>query len=87
MIGAIIIGLIVGATAKILMPGKDPGGWIITCLLGVMGSFLAHVIGTETGYYMEGEPAGFVASVIGALLILFVYRILMGRTHPSDKGT
>ncbi|NUN05200.1 MAG: GlsB/YeaQ/YmgE family stress response membrane protein [Bdellovibrio sp.] len=87
MISAIIIGLIVGATAKILMPGKDPAGWIITCLLGVMGSFVAHVIGTKTGYYMEGEPAGFAGSIMGALFILFLYRILMGRTHHSDKGT
>lgn len=87
MISAIIIGLLVGATAKILMPGKDPGGWIITCLLGMMGSFVAHVIGTKAGYYTESEPVGFAGSVLGALLILFVYRILMGRTHHSDKGT
>lgn len=83
MIVAIILGLAVGACAKILMPGRDPGGWIITCILGIAGSFVAHFIGTGAGYYTGYEPAGFIASIFGAMLILYVYRLLVGKTsHP-----
>lgn len=80
MLISILLGLLVGATAKLLMPGRDPGGWIITCLLGIAGAGVAHYVGTSAGYYREYEPAGFISAVIGALLILFCYRILMGRT-------
>ena len=80
MIISILLGLLVGTTARILMPGKDPGGWIITCLLGVAGAGVAHYIGTSAGYYRDYEPVGFVSSVIGAMLILFCYRILIGKT-------
>ncbi|AFY01794.1 GlsB/YeaQ/YmgE family stress response membrane protein [Bdellovibrio bacteriovorus] len=83
MIVAIILGLLVGAIAKILMPGRDPGGWIITCMLGIAGSFVAHFIGTRAGYYAPYEPAGFIASVFGSMLILFVYRLLVGKTSHS----
>ena len=75
----LVIGLIVGIVAKFLMPGKDPGGLIITMLLGIAGSFLAHYIGSAAGWYNEGEPAGFIASVVGAIILLLIYRMLFRR--------
>lgn len=80
MIYTIFIGLLVGAVAKIITPGKDPGGWVITCFLGIAGSFVAHLLGTRSGLYGETEPVGFVASVLGAVLLLFVYRVLVRKT-------
>jgi len=79
IISALIIGLLVGAIAKFLMPGKDPGGWIITILLGIAGSFVAHFIGRSLGWYADGEPAGFVASVVGAIILLVIYRLATKR--------
>lgn len=76
IIGSIIIGLIVGVIAKLLMPGKDPGGWIISILLGLGGSLVAGWMGRSLGWYGDGEAAGFIMSVVGAVLILFVYRLL-----------
>lgn len=70
------IGLIVGAIAKFLMPGKDPGGIIVTMLLGIGGAFVARWLGQLVGLYATGEAAGLIASVLGAILILFVYRKL-----------
>ena len=78
-----IIGLIVGALAKLVMPGKDPGGIIITMLLGVAGSFLATFLGRAVGWYNEGDSAGFIASFIGAVLLLFIYRLFRGRSAPT----
>lgn len=72
----IIVGLIVGAIAKLLMPGKDPGGWIITILLGIAGSFVGTYIGHALNLYSVGEPAGFIGSVIGAMILLLIYRLL-----------
>jgi uncharacterized membrane protein YeaQ/YmgE (transglycosylase-associated protein family) len=72
----IIVGLIVGAIAKLLMPGKDPGGWIITILLGIAGAFVGTYIGQALNLYSVGEPAGFVGSVIGAMILLLIYRLL-----------
>lgn len=86
MIWTLIVGLIVGAMAKFLMPGKDPGGFIITMLLGVVGAFLANFIGTSMGYYGAYEPAGFVASVIGAVILLSIYRALVGRKSIGYQG-
>lgn len=83
IIGAIIIGLIVGAIAKLLMPGRDPGGWIITILLGIGGSVVAGSLGRVVGWYRPDEPAGFIASVIGAIIILAIYRMIVGRRSPS----
>lgn len=80
IISAIIIGLIVGAIAKFIMPGKDPGGWIITILLGLAGSFLAHFLGLGLGWYRDGEPAGFIASIVGAIILLAFYRLFTKRT-------
>ena len=76
----LIIGLVVGAIAKLIMPGRDPGGFIITILLGIAGAFVAGFLGRSMGWYAEGEPAGFIASVIGAILLLLIYRMIRGRT-------
>lgn len=75
ILGAIIIGLIVGVIAKLLMPGRDPGGWIISILLGLGGSLLAGWMGRALGWYGDNEPAGFIFSVVGAMLLLFIYRM------------
>jgi uncharacterized membrane protein YeaQ/YmgE (transglycosylase-associated protein family) len=79
LIWSLIIGLIIGAVAKLLMPGKDPGGFIITILLGIAGSMIATFLGRAMGLYQEGSGAGFIASVIGAMLLLFIYRLIVGR--------
>jgi uncharacterized membrane protein YeaQ/YmgE (transglycosylase-associated protein family) len=76
----IVIGLIVGALAKLIMPGHDPGGIIVTILLGIGGSILAGLIGRSVGWYRAGEPAGFIASIVGAVVILAIYRLIIGRT-------
>lgn len=79
MLWMLVIGLIIGIVAKLLMPGRDPGGFIITMILGVVGSMLAGFVGTQLGWYQEGEAAGFVASVIGAIALLAIYRAFVGR--------
>ncbi len=79
MLWALLVGLIVGAIAKFLMPGDDPGGIFITMLLGIGGSVIAHWMGVQMGAYVPGEPAGLLASVIGAMIILFIYRLLLRR--------
>jgi uncharacterized membrane protein YeaQ/YmgE (transglycosylase-associated protein family) len=75
----IIIGFVVGFIAKLLMPGRDPGGFIITVLLGIAGSFVATYIGQHFGWYRQGQPAGFIGAILGAILILFVYRLITRR--------
>lgn len=79
MISAIIIGLVVGAIAKLIMPGKDPGGIIITILLGIAGSVVATFLGRSLGWYRPGQGAGFIASVVGAIILLAIYRAVIGR--------
>lgn len=74
IIGWILFGLIVGALAKLLMPGKDPGGIIVTILLGIVGSVLGGYLGQALGLYAPGQPAGFIVATIGAILVLFIYR-------------
>ena len=76
----IVVGLIVGALAKLIMPGRDPGGIIVTILLGIAGSVVAGLIGRAVGWYSEGQSAGFIASVVGAIVILAIYRLIIGRT-------
>jgi uncharacterized membrane protein YeaQ/YmgE (transglycosylase-associated protein family) len=78
-----IIGLIVGALAKFLMPGKDPGGIIITMLIGIAGSLLATYLGQMVGWYQQGQSAGFIMSVVGAVLLLLVYRIIKGAVSKA----
>jgi len=74
-----IIGLIVGIVAKFLMPGKDPGGFIITAIIGIVGSFVATWIGQAIGWYQTGQTAGFIASVIGAIVLLLIYGMAFKR--------
>jgi uncharacterized membrane protein YeaQ/YmgE (transglycosylase-associated protein family) len=81
-IGAIVIGLLVGAVGKFLTPGKDPGGCLITILIGLAGSFVGTYLGQALGLYRVGEPAGFIGSVIGAVLLLLLYRMIAGRRAP-----
>lgn len=76
----VLIGLIVGALAKLIMPGKDPGGLIVTVLLGIAGSLVGTLIGRGVGWYQEGQSAGFIVSVLGALLILAAYHFFRRRT-------
>jgi uncharacterized membrane protein YeaQ/YmgE (transglycosylase-associated protein family) len=76
----LIVGLIVGALAKLVMPGRDPGGIIVTMLLGVAGSVVAGLIGRAVGWYSEGQPAGFISSIIGAVILLAIYRLIIGRS-------
>jgi uncharacterized membrane protein YeaQ/YmgE (transglycosylase-associated protein family) len=83
MLWMIIVGLIVGALAKLVMPGQDPGGILITILLGIVGSFVAGFLGRAIGLYREGEPAGFIASVLGAVILLYLYRVLTGQRSGS----
>ena len=77
ILGTIIIGLIAGVIAKLLLPGKDPGGCIITILLGIAGAFVATYLGKFLGIYEPGETAGFIGATIGAMIILWLYRILL----------
>jgi len=79
IIWAIVIGFIVGLIAKALMPGRDPGGFIVTALLGIVGAVVASWIGRAMGLYADGQAAGFIASVIGAIIVLFIYRLVVGR--------
>jgi uncharacterized membrane protein YeaQ/YmgE (transglycosylase-associated protein family) len=76
---ALIIGLIVGALAKFIMPGKDPGGIIVTILIGIAGSLIATFLGRALGWYREGEGAGFIMSLLGAILLLWIYRLVLAR--------
>jgi len=77
----IIVGLIVGALAKLVMPGKDPGGIVITALLGIAGSFIAGALGHSLGWYEIGEGPGLIASIIGAVILLAIYRAVTGRSR------
>ena len=79
IITTLVIGFIVGLVAKMLMPGRDPGGFIITILLGIAGAFIANYLGSAMGFYRANEPAGFIASVIGAMILLAIYRFAIGR--------
>ena len=82
-LGWIIIGLIAGAIAKAIMPGRDPGGCLLTILLGIGGAVLAGFLGLQLGWYRQGEGAGFLAAIVGAVLLLFVYRLIAGMTNRS----
>jgi uncharacterized membrane protein YeaQ/YmgE (transglycosylase-associated protein family) len=79
-IGFAIFGLIIGALAKLVMPGKDPGGIFITMLLGIAGSLLATWILTAVGHYEAGQSAGWIASFVGAIVLLLIYRMFKGRS-------
>jgi len=79
ILSTILVGLIVGAIAKLLMPGKDPGGFIITILLGIAGAFIASYLGQALGWYRAGQPAGWIMSIVGAMILLLLYRFLFKR--------
>lgn len=79
IIWTIIIGLIVGIVAKFLMPGRDPGGFVITAVIGIVGSIIATYLGQALGFYRPGESAGFIAAVLGSIILLFLYRMVIGR--------
>lgn len=81
----IVIGFIVGLLARFFMPGKDALGFVITTLLGIAGSFIASYIGQVMGFYLIGEPAGFIASVLGAVVLLALYRIIAGRGRSAVR--
>lgn len=76
VIGWILFGLVVGIVAKLLMPGRDPGGFIVTTLLGVVGAVIGGFLGRSLGLYGPNEPAGFLMATLGAVVVLFIYRML-----------
>lgn len=84
MLWTLIIGLIVGFFAKLITPGHDPGGFFSTMLLGVAGSFIASIIGQVLGWYRPDQPAGFLMSVVGAVILLLIFRFVRG-TPPGNK--
>lgn len=79
IIWTIVIGLVVGIVAKFLMPGRDPGGFVVTALIGIVGSVIATFLGRTLGLYRPGESAGFIAAVIGSIILLFLYRLVAGK--------
>jgi uncharacterized membrane protein YeaQ/YmgE (transglycosylase-associated protein family) len=86
LLWTLLIGLIVGVVAKLLMPGKDPGGWVICIVLGLAGAFLAGFLGRSLHWYAEGEPAGFIFSVVGAMILLALYRAFKKNGIGSGAG-
>ncbi len=83
IIATIVIGLVVGLIARFLMPGRDPMGFVVTALLGIVGAWLGSWAGSAMGMYAPGEPAGFLMSVIGAMIVLFIYRLVVGKSRPA----
>ena len=79
MLGWVVFGLLVGAAAKLLMPGRDPGGIIVTAILGLIGAAVGGMIGRAFGLYTEAEPAGFLGALFGALVVLLIYRLAVRR--------
>jgi uncharacterized membrane protein YeaQ/YmgE (transglycosylase-associated protein family) len=80
IIGAIVVGLIVGALARFVLPGEQKMGWILTCLLGIGGSLIAGYVGQAMGWYAVGQAAGWIASVVGAVVLLVVVQMVRGRS-------
>jgi uncharacterized membrane protein YeaQ/YmgE (transglycosylase-associated protein family) len=78
IIGWILFGLVVGIVGKLLMPGRDPGGFILTIVLGIAGALLGGFVGQSLGLYREGEPAGFLMAVVGSIILLLIYRLFLG---------
>ena len=83
ILGWIVFGLIVGIVAKFLTPGRDPGGFIVTILIGIVGALLGGFIGRAVGLYREDDPVGFVMAVIGAIVLLLLYRMFTGSRRRS----
>ena len=85
IIGTIIIGFLAGVVAKLLMPGRDPGGFIVTTLLGIVGAFVATYLGQAIGWYQADEGAGFVGAVVGAVILLAIYHFIKRRSASSPR--
>jgi uncharacterized membrane protein YeaQ/YmgE (transglycosylase-associated protein family) len=87
IIWMLVIGLVAGALAKLIMPGKDPGGILVTMLIGVAGAITAGLLGRAVGWYDAGEGAGFIASVLGSIALLAIYRAVVARRGiPSHRA-
>ncbi len=81
-LGWILIGIVAGVLGKFVMPGKDPGGFVVTILLGIAGALLAGFLGSAIGVYQQGQPAGWIGATVGAIILLVIYRLVMrGRTR------
>jgi uncharacterized membrane protein YeaQ/YmgE (transglycosylase-associated protein family) len=84
ILAAVVVGGIVGSLARLFLPGKDPGGMVVTILLGIVGGVLAGFVGDMAGWYRPGMTApGIIASILGAMLVLFAYRMFSGRRRPA----
>jgi uncharacterized membrane protein YeaQ/YmgE (transglycosylase-associated protein family) len=83
ILGWIVFGLVVGIVAKFLMPGRDPGGFVITAVLGIVGALVGGFVGRVIGLYREGDPVGFIMAVVGAIVVLLIYRFTIGRTPAA----
>ena len=84
ILGWILFGLIVGIVAKLLMPGRDPGGFIVTALIGIAGALIGGFLGRALGLYGEGDPVGFFMAVLGSIILLFLYRTAL---RPAETHT
>jgi uncharacterized membrane protein YeaQ/YmgE (transglycosylase-associated protein family) len=80
VLGWILFGLVVGIVARFLMPGRDPGGFVVTILLGIVGALLGGWLGRAVGWYREGDPVGFLMAVLGAIVLLAIYRMFARRS-------
>ncbi len=85
ILGWIVFGLIVGALAKLVMPGNDPGGIIMTIVLGIVGAIVGGWIGRALGFYGPGEPAGFFMAILGSIVLLAIYRMIAGRRRFDER--
>jgi uncharacterized membrane protein YeaQ/YmgE (transglycosylase-associated protein family) len=81
IISWVLFGLVVGVIGKLLMPGRDPGGFVITALLGIAGALLGGFLGRALGLYREGDPVGYIMAIIGSIILLVIYRFAVGRRH------
>jgi uncharacterized membrane protein YeaQ/YmgE (transglycosylase-associated protein family) len=79
VLGWILFGLIVGVLAKLIMPGRDPGGFLVTIAIGIVGALIGGVIGRALGFYGQQETAGWLMSIVGAIILLWIYRVIVGR--------
>ena len=83
IVGWIVFGLVVGVIAKLIMPGRDPGGIIVTMLLGIVGAVLGGFLGRSLGFYGPQQAAGWLMSIAGAIVVLFIYRLMVGRRSAT----
>ncbi len=81
LIGMVLVGLVIGLIARAVKPGDDKLGWIMTALLGIAGSLLAGYVGTAMGWYQQGDAAGWIASVLGAVVLLVLYGLVKGKSQ------